>query len=242
MRPRVQRDDAVLLRSVDYGESDRVLTFLTRGQGKFSALAKGARRSRRRFAGALEPFALLKIETVAARSGLARLETAVIERAFPKLLGDLPRMTVAGGLLAFVRELVPEAMPDPEVFDDVVQLLTVLDVGEVSERALRICFELAQMSRAGFSPRLEACGVCGKRPDAGRATDFDARRGFVVCQSCGGASFRLRAGARGAWREACAGDFRAAASAEWAAEDLEVSSRAVDSFIEHRLERRRGTG
>lgn len=215
---------------------------MTSGQGKVSALAKGARRSKRRFAGALEPFALLKIETVAGRGAVARLESATIERAFPKLLGDLPRMTAAGALLGFVRELVPEAVPDADVFEDVVQLLAVLDAGEAPERALRICFELAQMARAGFSPRLDACGVCGKRPEAGRAADFDARRGFVVCQTCGGAPFRLRAAARAAWREACAGDFRAAAMGAWAREDLDVSSRAVDSFIEHRLERRRGTG
>jgi DNA repair protein RecO (recombination protein O) len=201
-------------------------------------LAKGARRSKRRFAGALEPFALLRVEIAAGRSGMGRLEAAVIERAFPKLLGDLARMTTAGSLFALVRELVPDAMPDPDVFDDVVQLLAALDERELPERALRLSFELAQLSRAGFSPRLEACGVCGKRPEPARATDFDPRRGFIVCQSCGGAAYRLRSNTRDAWRVACAGDFRAAAGAEWTPDDLEVSARAVERFLEHRLERR----
>jgi DNA repair protein RecO (recombination protein O) len=242
VRSRIQRDAAVLLRSVDFGEADRVLTFLTREQGRVSVLAKGARRSKRRFAGALEPFALLRVEIASGRSGMGRLEAAVIERAFPKLLGDLARMTTAGILFGLVRELVPDAMPDPAVFDDVVQLLTALDEAVLPERALRLSFELSQLGRAGFSPRLEACGVCGKRPDPARATDFDPRRGFIVCQSCGGAAYRLRSSTREAWLAACAGDFGAAAAAEWTPEDLEVSARAVESFIDHRLERPRGTG
>jgi len=173
---------------------------------------------------------------------MGRLEAAVIERAFPKLLGDLSRMTTAGTLFGLVRELVPEAMPDPEVFEDVVQLLAALDEGLLPERALRLSFELAQLARAGFSPRLDACGVCGKRPEPGRATDFDPRRGFIVCQSCGGAAYRLRASTRDAWRLACAGDFQSAASAEWTPEDLEVSARAVESFLQHLLLRRPRTG
>ncbi len=153
-------------------------------------------------------------------------------------------MTVAGLLLGFVRELVPEAVPDPGVFDDVVQLLAALDERELPERALRATFELSQLAHAGFSPRLDACGSCGKRPAEGRAADFDPRRGYIVCQSCGGAAFRLRAVTREAWREACEGDFRkaAAVAGAWTSDDLDVSTRALDSFIEQRLERERGTG
>jgi DNA repair protein RecO (recombination protein O) len=233
----VQRDDALLLRSVDYGDADRILTLLTPAQGKLSVLAKGARQSKRRFAGALEPFALLRVELAAGKSGLGRLESATILRAFPKLLGDLARMNAAGACLGLLRELIPEAVPDREVFEDTVQLLEALDAGQLPERALKVCFELTQLARAGWSPGLEACGVCGKAP-RGSPGDFDARRGFLVCQACGGAGYRLRAGLREAWSMACEGDFRSAAGEEWTVEDLDVSERAVSAFIEHRLERR----
>jgi DNA repair protein RecO (recombination protein O) len=227
----------LLLRSVDYGESDRILTLLTRESGKLSVLAKGARRSKKRFAGALEPFSLLRVEIAASRGGLARLETATILRAFPKLLGDLARMTTAGALLGLVRELTPDAMADPEAFEDTVQLLAALDGRELSERALSVCFQLQQLARAGFSPRLHACGSCGKRPEPGRATDFDARRGYVVCQACGGGGYRLRGSTREAWLMAAEGDFLGAAAREWTPEDLDVTNRALESFIAHRLER-----
>jgi DNA repair protein RecO (recombination protein O) len=237
VRARVERDDGLLLRSVDYGESDRVLTLLTRESGKLSVLAKGARRSKKRFAGALEPFSLLRVEIAASRGGLARLESATIAQAFPKLLRDLPRMTTAGAMLQLVRELTPDAVADPESFEDVVQLLAALDAAELSERALSVCFQLQQLSRAGFSPRLHACGACGKRPQPGRATDFDARRGYIVCQACGGGAYRLRATTREAWLTAAEADFLAAAALEWTPEDLDLAERALEAFIAHRLER-----
>ena len=202
-----------------------------------SVLAKGARRSKKRFAGALEPFSLLRVEIAASRGGLARLESATIQRAFPKLLGDLARMTTAGAMLGLVRELTPDAMADPEAFEDTVQLLAALDSAEIPERALSVCFRLQQLARAGFSPRLHACGACGKQPQPGRATDFDARRGYIVCQACGGGAYRLRASAREAWLRAAEGDFLGAAQLEWPDEDLDVSSRALEAFIENRLER-----
>jgi DNA repair protein RecO (recombination protein O) len=237
VRARVERDDGLLLRSVDYGESDRVLTLLTRESGKLSVRAKGARRSKKRFAGALEPFSLLRVEIAASRGGLARLESATISQAFPKLLRDLPRMTTAGTMLQLVRELTPDAVADPEAFEDVVQLLAALDAAELSERALSVCFQLQQLARAGFSPRLHACGVCGKRPEPGRATDFDARRGYIVCQACGGGAYRLRAATREAWLTAAERDFLAAAALEWTPEDLDLAARALEAFIAHRLER-----
>lgn len=179
---------------------------------------------------------MLRVDVAAAKSGLSRLESATLQRAFPKLLGDLARMNAAGAALALVRELTPEAVPDREVFEDCVQLFEALDERELSERALKVCFELTQLARAGWSPGLEACGVCGKNP-RGSPGDFDARRGYLVCQACGGAGYRLRAGLRAAWLQACEGDFRGAAAWEWTEEDLDVSERAVAAFIEHRLER-----
>jgi DNA repair protein RecO (recombination protein O) len=148
-------------------------------------------------------------------------------------------MTTAGAMLGLVRELTPDAMADPDVFDDTVRLLAALDAGELPERALAVCFQLQQLARAGFSPRLEACGSCGKQPEEGRATDFDARRGYIVCQACGGGAYRLRACTREAWLCAAEGDFLTAAARPWPAEDLDVSARAIESFIEHRLERER---
>ena len=68
--------DALVLRLVDYRESDRIVTLFTQELGVLGAIARGARSSRRRFAGALEPYAIVRVELTQTRSELWTLEAA----------------------------------------------------------------------------------------------------------------------------------------------------------------------
>ena len=83
-----------MLRSVDYGERDRVVTLLSRDRGKLSAFARGARASRRRFGGVLEPFTLVSAELSERGGDLWGLEDASAERAFGGIRGDLLRIAL----------------------------------------------------------------------------------------------------------------------------------------------------
>lgn len=230
-----------MLRSVDYGEADRVVTLLTRAHGKLPLLARGARRSKRRFGGALEPFALLRVDFVPSSSGLGRLDSASVARAFPALLGDLSRMTVGGALVSLARELLPDGAPDSDIFDDMLHLMAALDERSLPERTLSLTFQAALMGRAGFSPRLSTCGRCGKPAEPGRAADFDPVRGQIICQACGGAAQRLSGPAREALQRAADGDFLGAAAEPLRPEELEAALRALRAFIDARLERVRST-
>src|SRR5919204_373892 len=87
---------AIVLRTVDYGEADRVVTLLSRERGKVSAFARAARASRRRFGGALEPFTLVHAEAKERRGAeLFTLESVAVERAFGGIRGDLARIACA---------------------------------------------------------------------------------------------------------------------------------------------------
>src|SRR5207245_10820269 len=99
------RATAIALRTVDYGESDRVVTLLTREQGKLSAFARGARASKRRFAGALEPFQRLRIRYRDRRGDLISLAGAEIDRARPAILADFDAISRA----SYLTELAIEA-------------------------------------------------------------------------------------------------------------------------------------
>jgi len=228
----------VLLRSVAYGESDRVVTLLTRAHGKIAALARGARRSKKRFAGALEPFALLRVDVALGGNGMGRLDAATVVRAYPALLRDLARMNAAGAFLTLVRDLLPDGAADEEIFEDVISVLDALEGGEIPEQSLLLTAQAQLLARAGWSPGLDGCGRCGKVPEHTRSADFDPVNGFLVCQSCGGASHRLSALARAALLEATQGNFIEAAAAPWTTEDLEATRRALRIFIDERLERR----
>ncbi|HEX2678106.1 MAG TPA: DNA repair protein RecO [Polyangiales bacterium] len=238
--------DAVLLRSVDYAEADRVVTLLTSRHGKVSLMARGARRSKKRFGGALEPFSLLDVELSIGGSDVGTLHAASVTRAFPVLLRDLARMSAAGAALELVREVLPDRSPDPAIFASTVSMFDALERGVVPAEPLLLAFAAHVMGLSGFAPRLSACGLCGKRPARGQAAEFDPARGFLVCRSCGGAARRLS----GAMRELLVSALEehwlpseASASASVASKDeLDEAERALAAFIEHRIERPFGQG
>jgi DNA repair protein RecO (recombination protein O) len=234
---RAEHDDALVLRSVDYGEADRIVTLLTRRHGKLSALARSARKSRRRFAGALEGFAVVDAELAIGSGDLARLQSARVMRIFPGVLCDLERMSVAGALLRLGRDLVAERVADEALFEEFVGMLELLERADVIPAALHLAFEIRLLAITGFAPLLSACGVCGKVPTAGRAAEFDPARGCLVCQACGGAPLPLRGAVRARLVEAMQGSVLSVAQLAWQPTEREEAERLLENFVAHRLQR-----
>jgi DNA repair protein RecO (recombination protein O) len=176
---------AVVLRTVDHGEADRVVTLLARGHGKLAAFARAARASRKRFGGALEPFTLVKAELSGRGGGdrLLRLESVSPERAFHVIRGDLARIACAAYAVELARELTRDHEPHDDLFDLLVDYLTRLDEGPARPGTLR-AFELSALSAAGFQPRLDACARCGEPLPEG-AVVFAPEDGGVLCGRCG---------------------------------------------------------
>ncbi len=182
---------AVVLRTVDYGERDRVVTLFSRERGKLSAFARGARSSRRRFGGALEPFTLLAAELTERGGDLWVLDDAGVERGFGNLRGDLARIACASYAVELARELVRDAEAHEDLFDGLVAYLTLLDGAPARPWDLRR-FELDALRAAGLQPALVECARCGRPAGAGPAR-FDPLQGGVLCAGC---AFTGSAGAR----------------------------------------------
>jgi DNA repair protein RecO (recombination protein O) len=176
---------AVVLRVVDTGESDRVVTLLSRERGKLSAFARGARASRRRFGGALEPFTLLSAEARGrAGSELLTLDSVSVARGFGAIRGDLARIACAGYAAELARELVRDQEAHEDLFDLLVAYLAALDAAPAVPAALR-AFELGALRIAGLMPRLDGCAGCGGAVDTGgRAIRFDPGQGGALCAAC----------------------------------------------------------
>ncbi len=176
-------DEGLVLGTVDYGEADRLVTLFTRGTGKLTAFAAGARRSRRRFAGALEPCTWLRAQLVERRGSTLRLDGVDVVRAFSGLRSDLSRIGRALYVVELCRELVREREPHPELFDLTGAWLGQLEEGAAGPTSL-IAFELEALSLAGLRPRFDECSVCGG--GLGLQPCFDAAQGGGVCQRCQG--------------------------------------------------------
>jgi DNA repair protein RecO (recombination protein O) len=175
---------AIVLRAVDYGESDRVITLLSRERGKVSAFARGARASRRRFGGALEPFTIFSAEA-RERSGsdLLGLDSVTALRAFGGIRGDLARIACAGYAVELSRELVRDHEAHEELFQLLAAYLGDLDVAPARPWGLR-GFEMGALGAAGFLPRIDACARCGGPLPATGALRFDPPQGGVLCERC----------------------------------------------------------
>ncbi|HEY6002097.1 MAG TPA: DNA repair protein RecO, partial [Anaeromyxobacter sp.] len=155
---------AIVLRTVNTGEADRVVTLLTRERGKVAAFARGARASRRRFGGSLEPFTLVSAEVrERPASDLLGLESVTPLEAFGGIRGDLARIACAGYAAELSRELLRDHEPHEDLFDLLAAYLAALDRAPARPAALR-AFELGALRAAGLAPRLDACARCGRPP------------------------------------------------------------------------------
>src|SRR3954469_21039018 len=116
-------EDAVVLSTVDYGEADRGVPLFTLGRGKLTAFAAGARKSKRRFAGALEPFTRVKAQLCERRGDTFRLASGDIEAGDYAIRQDLPLIARALYCTELCRELVQDRQAHPQLFDLLVGYL-----------------------------------------------------------------------------------------------------------------------
>jgi DNA repair protein RecO (recombination protein O) len=199
---------ALLLRRVEYGESDLVITFLTDTIGRVSALARGARKSVKRFGGVLEPMHTLRI-SYDDRSGaeLITLREAKLERARPFLVTSLERMQAAGQALNWVRKAAPPRTPEPEVWAAMEALLDHLtDAHDTTQPRTRLAASgLRLLAAFGWGIDFERCVSCGRLAAPGQTAAVDASRGGLVCRNCGGARRRISGAERAALIAAASG-------------------------------------
>lgn len=190
--------DALLLRRAPHGEADVVLTFLTEERGLVSANARAARASSKRFSG-LEPMHLLAV-TLEQREGrdLYNLVEAQIQRPRLTLTAHLDRLEAAGRALRWIRDASPREVPEPEVWEEANHLLDALDDPSLKLTPLvtLAAAGLRLLKAFGWGLDLRRCVSCGKQASERASAAFDATRGGLVCQSCGGARMVLPAGLR----------------------------------------------
>jgi DNA repair protein RecO (recombination protein O) len=236
---RHQKLRAIVLHTVDYGESDRVVTLFTAERGRLAAFARGARASRRRFGGALEPFTLLEVEATERRGAdLPVLESAQVEQGFGNLRADLARIACASYACELARELVREAEPHPDLFELLAAYLGGLDAAPATAAGLR-AFELGALRAAGLAPRLDACARCGEVPEAGSRLRFDPGHGGLLCHRCAAFASPAARGLSAATARALARlEAEGAHGGDLAPEEARESREALTAFIEHHLGRR----
>lgn len=179
------RTDAIILRHLDYGEADRIVTFFTAEHGVCKGFARGARKSRKRFGAALEPFAQVRLHWSPPRSGeLASLREAELVDLRAGLRADLAALALAGYGCELCAALLGDHPGQERSYALLGAFLDHLAAGGAGLEA-RLLFELRLLEVAGYIPHLLHCAECGGAlPPEGQVA-FDAARGGSLCASCG---------------------------------------------------------
>jgi len=176
----LEKLQAFVLSSSDYGESDRIVSLFTLEHGRLKGFARGARNSRKRFGPALETFARIDLQ-LSYKDGLSSLRSADVITLYSGIRGLLG--AIAHGLYAceLVESLTPEGQPLPRLYRLLAAYLERLDSGHVDDADRRL-FEINLLNILGYRPSLEECSRCGSDFDGQGALMQDG--GELVCRFC----------------------------------------------------------
>src|SRR5262245_5600900 len=187
--PGSYKTEAVVLRSIRYGEADRVLHLYSATRGRIGAIAKGSRRPRSRFGGRLEPFFRLDLVLHEGRGELSTVTSASTVNGYPHLRESSAALGAAARACDAVLRLLDAAEPNSAAYNLLCRYLALLDErGDEAGHAEALAFRLKLALAAGFSPELASCARCG---EADHLTGFSGAAGGVVCASCEGGGFEL---------------------------------------------------
>jgi DNA repair protein RecO (recombination protein O) len=175
---RKAQTEAIVLRLTDYGEADRIVSLFTLEQGRISGIARGAKRSRKRFGGALESFAHLRLQ-LHLGAGLPTLVSADILSIFPGVRAELAKIGCAAYACELVERLTPEAEPNPRLFRLLFCYLERLDLAPTSPSDRRF-FAINLLKILGYQPDLEVRGLSGQTAELLARAMATGRFGSVV--------------------------------------------------------------
>jgi DNA repair protein RecO (recombination protein O) len=198
---RSYKTEAVVLRSMRFGEADRVLHLYTLDRGRVGAVAKGIRRTKSRFGARLEPLSHVDLVLHQGGGELSTVTGVDLLRSHRPAREDSYRLGVGFiGLEAMLR-LFPEQEANPRAFEALTRFLDLLDEVEPrpGERAatdpLVLSFQLKLLWLSGYLPHLTGCAECGSVSDL---VGYSPRAGGAVCGACRADALALSpAGLRG---------------------------------------------
>jgi DNA repair protein RecO (recombination protein O) len=224
------KTEAVVLRSIRFGEADRVVHLYSSTRGRIGAIAKGSRRPKSRFGGRLEPFFRLNLVLYEGRGELLTVTGASTVDGHARLRSDGLALAAAGRACDAVLRLLDGEEANGAAYNLLCTYLALLDADPATASApgAALAFRLKLALAAGFSPELASCARCG---EAEHLAAFSGAAGGVVCTSCEGDGFPLSEGAHRFMVEALGRPLAEAPEAD--APIAAQAGRAIGETLEH---------
>ncbi len=185
----IYKEEAIVLRSMAYGEADRILTLFTRGAGKVAAIAKGVRKPSSRLRGAVQLFSHSHLVLYSGKT-LDTITQGDADESFGFIEQGLDRLAAASCFAELVDRLTMERQPQPKLFQLLLSAMRTLE--EADPELLGRVFEIKLMAALGYQPQFDGCVMgCGDgrrvlQPEvvAAGPVRFSIERGGVLCPAC----------------------------------------------------------
>ena len=178
---------AIILRRIDYGDFDLILSMLTPSRGKLTVMAKAAKRSKKRFGGVLELFSDLEVVCSTGRSkGLPLLNEASLRYPYFNIRADIKKTAYASYWAELIHHWLEEGQEQVALYTLLRYVLRELDQGDVQDELLSILFQMKFLSISGLCPNLNHCCTCKSSMEqlADKAVVLDHAKGGLVCEEC----------------------------------------------------------
>ncbi|WP_281888197.1 DNA repair protein RecO [Paenibacillus sp. YYML68] len=173
------RLQGIVIRGIDYGEGNKIVTVFTKEQGKVSFVARGAKKVKSKFGSAVQLFTLGDYSYY--KSGqLGSLQHAEIEDSFQKLRESLDLAAYASCLAELTERMFGDHEGHPYMFEQLKGSLAALRDGKDMQIVLHL-YEMKMFMQAGYAPELEQCVLCRGHSEA---VTFSSNLGGILCESC----------------------------------------------------------
>lgn len=186
---KIVADEAIVIGMSDYRETDKIVQLFTKGHGRMSGVARGARKSVKRFGGALELFAKISLQFVPAES-LVTLNSAEPFTIFPGIRTALDKIANASYAVELVSLITAERVPNRRLYRLLCAYLDQLDVNR-SDSGDRHFFEMNLLNILGYRPHLDACSDCGRSMVESGGYWRSSDVGAIRCTDCASGGARI---------------------------------------------------
>jgi DNA repair protein RecO (recombination protein O) len=207
----ITKTDAVVLKSMKYRDSSKIVTFYSRRFGKIKGIAKGARQMKSKFGAALEPLSTVSLILYKKdQRELQLISQCDVLNTYKNIHSDLDRLAVGLAIIELLNQLTHDEEGNDALYTLLVQSLDELERAQKHFMNFFLAFELRCASVMGFMPSLDACKVCGRKLDDLVSEDsavFQSGKGAVLCSRCWESNTVLRNGALRSGRTGASGTY-----------------------------------
>ncbi len=190
------KTEAIVIKSMKYGDTSKIVSFYTRQFGKLKGIAKGARRSDNKFGSSLDSLSHVALVIYKKEHrDLHLISQCDSIRSFGKIHDSIEKISVGLSILELVDHLAHEEEENPVLFSLLLETLVAVEKSSRNYQSFARSFQLRLASLLGYAPSLNVCSVCGKslmEVEQSSALGFQLLSGAIICANCSKAATAKR--------------------------------------------------